>query len=175
MNRRWRIAFLGGLAGLAACSGGSSPTAAFRSWLTQVEQCNLEGMKASLSRESLQQVDALSAGLRNMVPKERQASFHLLTELCRSYQKGSMEVLEEQVDGDKATLRLKSRDKPVEARMVREDGAWKLDFASLMRQALSGSFPLRPPEKTPSAVPSAATPPSSPPGGESPRPEAPTP
>lgn len=138
---------------LAACAGRPSPSGAFRSWLEQVEQCNLDGMKQALSRESLQQVESLSGALRGMVPKDRQGTFHILTELCRGYQKGSIEVLGEQVDGEKATLQVKTRDKTVEARMVREDGAWKLDFASLMRQAVSGSFGLKPPEKAPSAAP----------------------
>lgn len=169
MNRLSMPALVVILAAMAACSGRPSPSGAFRSWLEQVEQCNLDGMKAALSRESLQQVESLSSALRGMVPKDRQGSFHILTELCRGYQKGSMEVLGEQVDGDQATLRLKTRDKTLEARLVREEGVWKLDFASLMRQAVSGSFGLRPPEKTPSRNPGTPTEgaPSTPaPGGE---------
>jgi len=133
-------------------------------------------MKAALSQESLRQVEALSNALRGMVPKDRQGTFHILTELCRGYQKGSMEVLDEHVDGDQATLRVKTRDKTVEARLVREEGAWKLDFASLMRQAVSGSFGLRPPEQTPSRNPGTsaeAAPSTRAPGGDGSGTEAP--
>lgn len=154
MHRQWLLLAVVPM-GLAACSGRPSPADAFRSWLGQVEQCHLDGMKAALSQESLRQVEALSNALRGMVPKDRQGTFHILTELCRGYQKGSMEVLDEHVDGDQATLRVKTRDKTVEARLVREEGTWKLDFASLMRQAISSSFGLKPPEKAPSTSPGA--------------------
>lgn len=146
---------------LGACSG-PSPTQAFRSWLETVERCDLEGMKASLSRQSLEQVESLNTALRRLAPKDRQATFHLLTELCRGYQKGSFEVLAEQVEGDQATLQVKTRDKTIEARMVREDQAWKLDFASLMRQAISPSFGMKPLEPNPTSAPVPAAPPPAP-------------
>jgi hypothetical protein len=145
------------LSALAGCAKKDTPKAAFQSWLLAVEACDSPRMKAGLTKASIGQVEMLVKQLKAFVPAEKQASFDLLSELCKGYKKGSIEILDEKVDGTQAVLKLKSDGKDMDAPMVQEEGAWKLDFAALMKQALSTSFGAKPPAPAP-AAPEAAPP-----------------
>ena len=126
---------------LGACTKEApKPRAAFESWLLAVEKCDTTAMRAGLTKSSIEQVEQVVKQLQAFVPEEKRGKFDLLAELCKGYRKGAIQVQDEKVDGTQATLKLTSDGKPIEAPMSLEDGGWKLDFASLMKQSLASSL-----------------------------------
>ena len=118
------------------CKGGGSPKSAFESWLKAVEKCDVAGIKAGLTKESVEQLDALMKQFAAFVPADKQKDFDIYKEICKGFKPGSIQVLAEEVAGDSATLKIKSGEKEDKAPMRQEDGVWKIDFAALMKEGL---------------------------------------
>lgn len=144
------------LAGIACKGSDPTPQVAFESWLQSVEKCDAVGMRSGLTKSSVEQVEALVKQLQAFVPDGQRGKFDLLNELCKGYRKGAIKVLSGTIDGNNATLKITSDGRPMEAPMSIEDGSWKLDFASLMKQtvaaatasrAQTGTTPAAPPAK----------------------------
>ena len=142
MTRTLRIAIVlavaAGLPALGACKKAQpKPSDAFQEWLLAVEKCDSAAMRAGMTKQSALQVEQLMKQLQAFVPEDKRGKLDLMSELCKGYRKGAIQVQGETVNGDQAVVKVLNEGKPLDAPMSFEDGAWKLDFAALMKATIS--------------------------------------
>ena len=151
---------------ISGCKGGGiTPKASFEGWMAAMKECNTAVIKAGLSKESIQQIDDMLKQLAALMPPDKAKDFDVYQQMCKGFKPA--EVVNEEVTGETATLTIKSENKEEKIPMKKEDGAWKVDFASLIKKAPAGEAPPPPPPPTaaPAAAPAAApvAPPPAPP------------
>lgn len=101
----------------------SSPTAAFKSFYEAAKNNDPEGIKRSLSKQTMETMEQAAAEAKKP-----------LDELFKDMTKGalatSLETRNEKIDGDNATLEVKDgkMDKWDSVPFVKEDGLWKISM-----------------------------------------------
>ena len=88
-----------------------------------------------------------------MMPEEERKNFNFYKEICKSFKPGAAQVTGEVVTGDTAVLTVKMDNKKDKIPMKKEDGNWKVDFASAFKGGPGGGDE-PPPPPAPSPAPS---------------------
>lgn len=99
----------------------STPTAAFKTFYEAAKANNIEGIKRSLSRKSIEEATKESS-------KEKKTVDELFQEIVKDAPSKMPDVRNEKIDGDKATIEFKDdkMENYTTAHFVKEDGQWKI-------------------------------------------------
>ena len=101
-----------------------TPTETVKAFITAYEKVDVEAMKKLLSKKSLEMLERSGEG-------EGQSLDDRLKEFMKAEQlpfKGTPEMRNEKIDGDKATVEVKVDGKWEPTPLVKEDGAWKFSM-----------------------------------------------
>ena len=120
---------------VASCNrAGSSPTATFKAYFDATQKKDAEGMKKTLSKGTLEMLE----GFAKMQNKSLDEA--LKSGLASNNQQSEKmpETRNEKIEGDKATLEVQDAKtgKWESLPFVKEDGAWKIAFDQLFRDAM---------------------------------------
>ncbi len=112
----------------------STPTAAFKSFYEAAKSNNVEGMKRSISKKSLDFI-------QKEADKEKKTLDDAFKEMNKGAPAAAPEIRNEKIEGDKATIEMKDdkMDKWTSVPFVKEDGHWKIamfDEAAAMMEKL---------------------------------------
>lgn len=112
----------------------SSPTATFKAFHEAVKNKDAAGMKRTLSKKTLEMIEEGA--------KEKGKSIDEALKETKDVPTSTPETRNEQINGDKATLEVKDKDKWETVKFVKEDGEWKLalldDLADSMKDLKRG-------------------------------------
>lgn len=119
----------------AACSrAGSSPTATFKAYYEATQKKDAEGMKKTLSKGTLEMLE----GFAKMQNKSLDEALKSGLASNNTQSEKMPETRNEKIEGDKATLEVQDAKtgKWENLPFVKEDGAWKIAFDQLFRDAM---------------------------------------
>ena len=127
----------------AACNRGySTPTAAFKTFYEAAKSNNIEGIKKSLSKKTMESITKAAA-------KDNKSVDDSLKDMAKDAPSKVPETRNEKIDGDKATLEVKDDklDKWDSVPFVKEDGMWKIALLDAMSDALDKMDTMDPTKK----------------------------
>lgn len=148
-----------------------TPKDGFNTWVAALEKCDVPGIKAGLTKSSVERLDAMIAQFGQFMPPEKQKDFDLYKEICKGFKPGSVQFISETADenGSTATIKYTKDGQELEAPMRMEEGVWRLDMVGMM----SRGPVMKPAEEPPAEVPAAEEPPAEAPAAEEPPAEVP--
>ncbi len=163
MNRTMKgLVVVVGLVAVAAvgCKGKTAtPKDGFAAWVAAIEKCDVEAIKAGLTKPSVERLDAMVAQFSQFMPPEKQKDFDLYKEICKGFQPGSVKFVSEKLDdnGTTALITYSKDGRELEAPMRLEEGVWRLDMVGMMTRAAT----MQPPapaeaQEAPAEAPAAA-------------------
>ena len=99
----------------------STPTSAFRSFYEAAKATNMDGIKRSMSKKTLEE-------LTKSAESQKQTLDDSLKEIVKDAPSNVPQMRNEKIDGEKATLEIKDdkMEKWNTVYMVKEDGQWKI-------------------------------------------------
>jgi hypothetical protein len=109
----------------------STPTAAFKTLYEAAKANDIEGMKRSMSKKTLELIEKGAA-------KEKKTLEEAFSEMNKKAPSSTPPTRNEKIDGDKATLEAKNeeKDKWETVPFVKEGGQWKMAFLDEMAAAM---------------------------------------
>lgn len=112
----------------------SSPTAAFKTFYEAAKANNVEGLKRSVSKKTLEVMTKDAA-------KENKTIDDSIKDMSKDAPSSFPETRNEKIDGDKAKLEFKDdkMDRWQTASFVKENGEWKIALADEMADAMEGA------------------------------------
>lgn len=123
----------------AACNRvGSSPTATLNAFYEATRKKDAEGIKKTLSKGTIEMLEGFAKAQNKTLDEALNSG---LASSTSSDAEKKPEVRNEKIEGDKATLEVKN-DKTGQwesVPFVKEEGAWKIAFDQMFRDALKGT------------------------------------
>lgn len=126
-----------------ACNRGyATPTATFKTFYEAAKSNNIEGIKKSMSKKTMDAMTKAAA-------KEKKSVDEALKEIGKDAPSKTPETRNEKIDGDKATLEVKDdkMDKWDTVPFVKEDGMWKIALLDAMSDAMDKMDSMDPTKK----------------------------
>ena len=123
-----------GVAAAACNRAGASPTATFKAYYEATQKKDAEGMKKTLSKGTLEMLE----GFAKMQNKSLDEALKSGLASNNAQSEKMPETRNEKIEGDKATLEVQDAKsgKWESLPFVKEDGAWKIAFDQLFRDAM---------------------------------------
>ena len=128
----------------AACNKGgyATPTAAFKTFYEAAKSNNIEGIKRSMSKKTME-------AMTKAAGKENKSVDESLKDMAKDAPSKTPQTRNEKIDGDKATLEVKDdkMDKWDSVPFVKEDGQWKIALLDSMSDAMDKMDTMDPTKK----------------------------
>ena len=134
-----------------------TPQDGFNAWVAAIEKCDIPGIKAGMTKTSVERLDAMVAQFAQFMPPEKQKDFDLYKEICKGFKPGSVKFVSEkaEADGVTAVIAYTKDGRELEAPMRLEEGAWRLDMVGMMTRAATMKPAAAPEGEAPAAEPAA--------------------
>ena len=163
------VAIVACVIAVAGCKKEAGPTDAFKAWLTAIEKCEVENIKAGMTDESVTQFTQMGEQMKQFVKSDaaNPDDLDIFKQMCKAFNKlTTVTEFAETVTGDEARVTFTSEGRETAAPMVRTEKGWKIDLSRMMREAFEAQMakmqaaqPVPPPEAAPAeAAPAAAQP-----------------
>lgn len=158
------VAIVACVIAVAGCKKEAGPTDAFKTWLTAIEKCEVESIKAGMTDESVTQFTQVGEQMKQFVKSDaaNPDDLDIFKQMCKAFNKlTTITEFTETITGDEARVNFTSEGRETSAPMVRTEKGWKIDLSKMMREAFEAQMAKMqaaqpaPAEAAPEAAPAA--------------------
>ncbi len=137
------VAIVACVIAVAGCKKEAGPTDAFKAWLTAIEKCEVENIKAGMTDESVTQFTQMGEQMKQFVKSDaaNPDDLDIFKQMCKAFNKlTTVTEFAETVTGDEARVTFTSEGRETAAPMVRTEKGWKIDLSRMMREAFESQM-----------------------------------